>query len=315
MEIPTVREVIAAYLADRRRDAAAGLVGKRHVWRVAFYLNSFAETYGALPLPKLPKKSLRTWLRDNPSWRRGSTRDDACRSVIACLRWAEQEERWEHFRIPKPTRPKDLIPATAIRRPLLEAEYRAVLKASRGWSSGYRFGRRRSQVMFRAALCFLWRTGARTCEMRAARFSDVDWTPGRECIRLVEHKTSKKSEEARVIALDALLVSLIRRLHKWREPGQTLIFTNRVGKPLSAMSFADLFRRAARAAGVPDEVSPYACRHAWACRALTAGVSELATAHNLGHATTRTTARYARWVSIQPDQLQRTMAIVNAKGA
>src|SRR5262245_8470194 len=89
-------------------------------------------------------------------------------------------------------------------------------------SRGGGLGRRAcpSRRAFRIMLWFLWNTGARTCEARALRWSDVDYEQG--VIRLRIHKTVHHDGQARLIGLHAGVLRVLRRLRRSREqfPGR-----------------------------------------------------------------------------------------------
>lgn len=306
MDAPLVCQLIDAYLADRRLDLAAGKIDRKHFDRLNRYLNVFRKDHGEKSATELPRKILRCWLRDHPEWKSGYTCEDACGSVISCLRWAQDEEAWKGAAVAVPRRPNDLIPGKPVRRPLSEAEYKGIIHESR------QGGRRKSRRAFRFAMKFLWRTGARTCEMREALVENLDLLGAGLRVR---HKTQRKTGGMRTIPLDRVLVRLLGFLVAHRRLGQTTIFANGRGRPWKCQAFADLFRLLARKVGVPESVSCYCTRHSFTCRARAAGVSADDVADVTGNSPATIRKHYDAWQRTQADHLQRIMSAVNGRPA
>ena len=172
------------------------------------------------------------------------------------------------------------------------------------------FGYRASRRSFRAGMIFLWRTGCRTCEMRAARIEDIDWQA--RVVRLRKHKTSKSTGAVRVIPLDRHVLRMLRVYLCGRTSGP--IFLNGRGRRWTPQTFSDLFRRYADLAGVAPGVSPYGARHAFISHALENDVGERQVADVTGHKTTRYIEWYSRSIRSKTDYLHNVLAQCHRKG-
>lgn len=298
----SVGELIDAYLADRALDLRAGKIEPKYLACLSHYLRVFRRDYGSTPVASIPRRVLRLWLRNHPEWKSGYTCDDACGAVVSAFRWAADEEAWKDVAVPTLKRPQDLIPGKPVRRPLSKDEYRAIINESR------KDGRPSTRRAFRFAMRFLWRTGARTCEMRTAEIAKLDLASG---VLKVRHKTQKKTGGLRTIPLDAFLTRLVRVLLSRRRWGQTTVFVNGRGRPWTCQAFADLFRLLADRAGVPRDVSAYSARHGYLCRARAKGVPTDDVADITGNSPQTIRRHYDAWQRTQSDHLQRIMASVN----
>jgi integrase len=302
----TVRAVVEAFLADRRLRRAAGRLHVKTCERYVTRCESFAERYHDRLAETLTDNDLARWLIEHPEWRSGYTIEDAAGAVVACFRWARKS--WPC--LPCLSRPADLIPGKPVRRPLFEEEFRALIRASRR-------GRhhRMSRVRFRAALFFMWRTGARTCEMREVMFSDVVWEKDNEHIFLPpdRHKTGRKTGKPRIIPLDQVTVSLLRRLHRHRLRGQVRIFINGRGRPYTCQIYADMFRLLADECDIPKTVSAYCTRHAFACRGRKRGFSRDDVADCLGDDPRTVQRHYDAWERQQPGHVVGIARRINEK--
>lgn len=291
----TVGEVVAAYLESRTFDLHAGSIKPRSVEKAQHYLSSFAEHFGTRRVDACHRNDLVTWLVDHKEWQSTFTRVDAVGSVITCFRWAAGE-----LKISNPfTRPKYLGPPLQPRPAIKPEEYQAIrLQARRALTTR---GRRcRTREPFRVGLCFLWKTGCRTCEMRCALWDQLDWD--RAVVVQDDHKTVKVTGEPRIIPVRSLL-PLLRWLFRRRRRGQRYIFVNSLGKPWTCDRFAKEFRRYARYAGVRDEISAYCLRHGLTVRLIEEGRTERQIADVLGQKSTRFVAWYGKSTRSAADYL------------
>lgn len=130
-------------------------------------------------------------------------------------------------------------------------------------------------------------TGARPCELRRARWADLD--PTGRLIRLTEHKTAALIDEPREIHLSPAAFAFIEALP--RLPGNPYLFPGRrPGRPLADAKA--VWRRACARAGIVG-LTPYDLRRTFASLALNRGWSLDAIGQALGHRTAETTRRYA----------------------
>jgi len=289
----TVRQVIAAYLDQKALDHLAGAFSLKALESARHYLGRFAKDFGDLPVSQCHKNDLTHWLLKHPEWESTFTRHDAVGRVVTCFYWAEDELGIvSRYRRPK------FVGAPLRPRPAIEpAEYRAMQRYARRARNTRRMLRTRN--VFRAALSFLWRTGARPCEMRTAQWTELDW---RREIIVTKNKTEKATGKDRMIPVGSVM-HLLRWLYRRKKPGQTHIFTNTLGKPWTADRFAKEFRRYANLAGVRQKVSAYCLRHGMCVRLLEKGEGERQIADVLGHESTRYVSWYGRTTRTMADYL------------
>jgi integrase/recombinase XerD len=146
----------------------------------------------------------------------------------------------------------------------------------------------------RAALETLYATGCRASEVAGLRIGDLDLTGGSaRCIG--------KGDKERVVPLglrarEALNDYLTRdrdRLLNGRV-GVTNVFVTRRGRPLTRVGLWSIVKTNARAAGLPENVSPHTLRHSFATHLLAGGADLRVVQEMLGHASIATTQIYTR---------------------
>lgn len=113
-------------------------------------------------------------------------------------------------------------------------------------------------------------------------------------IRKVESKTRRSDGRARVWDLSPLpdIVARIEAIPMDRRVGP--VICGRDGKPFTDRYYATLFRKYARAAGVPDEVQMRDARAGALNDALRHGANAIEVQHAAGHASFATTEHYIR---------------------
>ncbi len=317
---PTVAAVINQYLSHLELRESVGQYSAAALERARRYLGSFSGRYGSQGFSLGRTTDLTRWLHEHPEWKSDSTKNDAITAVLVCFRWAADEEQMIAH-VPY-RRPKGLRLKPRPRGAFTLQEFRRLLAGSRN-HRGVR--RRPSAVALRCALHFLWRTGARTCEMRLALWQQLDRELG--VIRQAHHKTEAITGEDRLIGLDDGLLRLLRWM-KWRsrrnerpctcpaakhEPHavQDHIFLNGRGRPWNRASFARLFRTFADRAGIDRKKSAYCLRHGFCVQAITAGVGERQIADQMGHSSTRQISWYGRQARQRAEHLR---AVVRQAG-
>lgn len=145
-------------------------------------------------------------------------------------------------------------------------------------------------------LLTMWHTIARPHEVRTLRFDH--WNDEQRVFQLHSFKGKSRRKDGvkkRVIPADSWMKRLIaRRLKNADASGH--IFLNTKGKPWTANALRIAVRKAAKRAGLDVEgqerIVAYSMRHAGATRATAGGVRDRQLADIMGHASTRTTARY-----------------------
>lgn len=274
----TVSDCVRNYLAHLDAMAAAGEYSHDHLANVRRDLANF-ESFtgnGAKDVGDLRQHDLTAWLSRQTKWKSVYTKRNAVSAIVACFRYAEDEERIDRspFRRPRALRGAKGKP----RRPATAEEYLSLI---RGGSRA-----------LRRALFFLWHTGARTCEMREATWADVTFG---DCPRIVlfTHKTARKTGKSRMIALNVVAAKFLAWLKS--RATSAYVFTNCDGSPWDRHTFARHLRRTAKRLGldegVNERVSGYCIRHSYTCAALTAGFTSKEVADQLGHVDTKMVER------------------------
>jgi integrase len=217
---PTVASIIELYLAH-----AANKLGERTLYERRHYLQAFAEAHGWRKVAACLPFHLTSWLDANPQWESDWTVAGVLRVVQRPFNWAVQQR---------------LIPANPFRgcthqngqprRPLTDAEFQALLRATTAWAKRKRCknprpsDRRRRQrpsagARFRQLLVFLRYTGARPGEACHLKWADIDLD--KAVIVLHSHKTSRtqRVKRPRVIPLDPVVLKLLLHVRRRAEPG------------------------------------------------------------------------------------------------
>jgi integrase len=304
---PTSREIVASYLKQKRAEHGAGCYAANSVRRAEWYLLSFLAFLAERadqPVTIAGRKSdLTAWVLAHPEWVSSHTKGDAIGVVVTCFRWAEQEPLipYSPYRRPKRT----LWAAPQPRAAITEDEYGAIMNAAK-LCDGVHGRTRPGRAAFRRALFFLHETGCRTCEMRQARWRDLD----REhtVLRLLKHKTDKVVDKPRLIPLSRAVLAMLRTMHEKRNPAPTdFIFVHSRNRPWNKEQFARRFSEYRKMANVRPEISPYSLRHGFVVRGLSNGVGERQIADCLGHVTTRHTSWYAASSRNNPAYLSRVV--------
>lgn len=147
-----------------------------------------------------------------------------------------------------------------------------------------------------AILEFLYATGARVSEAVEVTLDDVDLTEDFPLVRVFGKGRKERLIPLGSYAREALERYLVRSrpILSARSQGQTQLFLNLRGNPLSRQSVWELLRRVARQAGLERAVSPHTLRHSFATHMLEGGASIREVQELLGHASVTTTQVYTR---------------------
>jgi integrase/recombinase XerD len=146
----------------------------------------------------------------------------------------------------------------------------------------------------RAALETLYATGCRASEVVGLRPADLDLKRGSaRCIG--------KGDKQRLVPLGSRARDALRDYLQRDRPGLTarrpttdVVFVTRTGRPLSRVGLWRIVKRHARAAGLPESVSPHTLRHSFATHMLAGGADLRVVQEMLGHASIATTQVYTR---------------------
>lgn len=295
----TVREVARQYLENKELEAQAGLICADLLTRLKRHLGDFTEgPRGDLPADGLRGTDVTRWILSHANWHADSYRLSAARSVQGAFTWATDEGILTRNPIRK------LKPCWGTPQPrgaILPDEFRGILDAARSCDGRERRARP-GRHAFRVAFWFLAQTGCRTCEMREALWSQVDWKAG--ILRLPKNKTSRKTAQARLIPLTRHVLWLLRWLERRKRPGQTHLFVTSRGGPWTCRNFDALAAEFRELAGVRAEATPYTLRHGWTVAGLERGEGERQLADVLGHTSTRYVAWYGKDVTSRADYLR-----------
>jgi integrase/recombinase XerD len=146
----------------------------------------------------------------------------------------------------------------------------------------------------RAALETLYATGCRASEVAGLRALDVDLKAG--LARCVGKGNKERFVPLGSRAADALKAYLVsdRAALVARRPETDTLFVARNGRPLSRIGLWHIVKKAARAAGLSEAVSPHTLRHSFATHLLAGGADLRVVQEMLGHASIATTQIYTR---------------------
>jgi site-specific recombinase XerD len=150
---------------------------------------------------------------------------------------------------------------------------------------------------YRVFFAFLYGTGLRLSEGCRVQVGDIDGQRGLLRVR------AGKSHKERMVGLTPPLLQTLRTYWRIVRPPRPWLFATRRGAPLSAAVARSALRQAAQVAGFERSVTPHLLRHSFATHLLEAGVDLRVIQVALGHASIRTTARYA---SVSLELLART---------
>lgn len=260
-------ELIEAYL---RHKAAEGAVqstmdSRRRV------LADLARSHAKILASNLKVYDVCDWVLSKKTWS-GSMQSKAKKIVRSLFRWADQMGLVPGSPITKIDAGK-----VAKRRPMLQGEYEAILD--------------KVKRPLRFLLQFMRACGCRPGEAAMAKWTDVNMIT-RE-IRLVAHKTAKKTGKPRIIPIsdEVRYVLAAMHQHKGKRSPENFIFPTRFGKRWSAKAMSRSFIGARVRAGVDKEVTMHGIRHLYATDAVEKGMNPAVLSRILGHESIETTLR------------------------
>lgn len=137
-------------------------------------------------------------------------------------------------------------------------------------------------------------TGMRAGEILALEWKHVNMKHRTAHVTSTETHTTKTGK-GRVVPLNAMAIETIRK-----RPQSTIYVFDDHGHPFRRDSVSAAFKRAVRAAGLPNAIHFHSLRHTFASWLVQDGVSLYTVARLLGHSHTRTTEMYAH---LQPETM------------
>jgi integrase/recombinase XerD len=142
----------------------------------------------------------------------------------------------------------------------------------------------------------LYAAGLRVSELVGLDIRDLDTETG--SVRCIGKGSKERVVPLHGQALESVNTYLetVRPIHE-REPGAGALFLNRNGRRLTRQGFWLRLKRAARAAGIPDSITPHTLRHSFATHMLRGGASLRHVQEMLGHASIATTQIYTHLTS------------------
>jgi integrase len=152
---------------------------------------------------------------------------------------------------------------------------------------------------------FAINTGMRRGELLSLRWSDVDMAARVVRITNTDAFTTKSGEQRTVSLNDAALMVLGRRKHWTRHE---YIFTCDHGRRLEASRVTHAFKKAVKAAGLPEGLHLHSTRHSFASLLVAGGTSLFTVSKLLGHANAKTSEIYSH---LLPQHLQNEVDKIN----
>jgi integrase len=241
----TVHHVITMYLAQARRDLSLRSYGT-----VACILRRFDAACGRLTLAECRPFDLQCWLNDHPEYRSEWYLRCVVSTIKRAFNWACEMELIQRNPFAKLRRRG----RTQRLQPMTDEEFQTLLRGS--------------DPTFRRFLIFLKFTGARPGEAASMRWGDVDFEQA--AVVLKEHKTARKTGQARIIPLVPAVIKLLQWIQR-QSPntrGQDHVFVNRRGNAFSRGLLSLKMQRLRRRPGLPEYVTLQLCRRCCHLRGL-----------------------------------------------
>lgn len=141
---------------------------------------------------------------------------------------------------------------------------------------------------YRVLYTTVYATGLRMNEACSLKTDDIDAARG------VIHVRHGKGGKERLVPLSKQLLNILRAYYKQERPTPPWLFASRKGGAIGGSSAREALRRATITAGVHKHVTPHVFRHSFATHLLDAGTELRIIQVLLGHASIKSTTRYAR---------------------
>lgn len=144
-----------------------------------------------------------------------------------------------------------------------------------------------NNLKHKCILMTLYSGGLRRSELINLRIGDIDSD------RMLIGIRNSKGNKDRYTLLSSKLLSLLREYYLVYRPGKWL-FEGPSGKPYSATSIENIFRKALSKSGITKKATPHTLRHCFATHLLEQGINLRYIQELLGHSDIRTTQVYTR---------------------
>lgn len=148
----------------------------------------------------------------------------------------------------------------------------------------------------RALLELLYSTGARISEAVSLSLDDIDLGEQRSAVRLFGKGRKERLVPLGRYAQEALAAYLVRARPELaaRGRGNSALFLNKRGNPLTRQSAWGIIKDVCQRAGISQAVSPHTLRHSFATHLLEGGADIRVVQELLGHASVTTTQIYTK---------------------
>ncbi len=144
------------------------------------------------------------------------------------------------------------------------------------------------QPRYQAMAMVMYGAGLRVAEARVLEARDIDGARG---VLRVRHG---KGDKAREVMLSQELYTWLRQYWIRHQPARPYLFASRSGQLPCLRAFRQALAKAAKAAFIKKRVTPHVLRHSFATHLLEQGTDFHVVRELLGHASLKSTARYAR---------------------
>jgi integrase len=275
VEVPTVAEILTAFLTDAEARLKAATVGVyRHL------LQQFSGQYRSPRADRLTTTHAESHAR-NRGWS-SSTQHDFLSALSIAFRWAEKTRR---------------LPSNPLRhlsKPPMESRGDKSLVGDDAYDKLYEA----APAYFKPFLRLLHLTGARPGEIAAITAENFD--EANALVRLKEHKTARHGKK-RFIFLPPAAIALLCELKAKYGAGHLL--RNRVGLPYTKNAIVHMMASLRKKTGLA-RVTAYSFRHSFATDALAKGVPDAQVAALIGHSGTAMLHRHYAHLTAQSQALR-----------
>lgn len=141
---------------------------------------------------------------------------------------------------------------------------------------------------YQAMAMLMYSTGLRVSEARALEICDIDGARG---VIRVRHG---KGNKAREVMLSQEMYTWLRQYWARTQPAPPYVFASRKGQLVGLGALRSALAKAGKSAFIKKRVTPHVLRHSFATHLLEQGTDVHVVRELLGHASLKSTARYAR---------------------
>lgn len=144
----------------------------------------------------------------------------------------------------------------------------------------------------KAMLEVLYATGIRVTELIHLKAADVNLS--------LEYIKCNKQDKTRIIPLGSKAIQAVEsyiesaRQVMVKEPGETTLFVNCSGSPMTRQGFWKIMKAYAKKAGIQEDITPHMLRHSFAVHLIENGADLQSVQEMLGHSDISTTQIYTK---------------------